>query len=47
MGEIEYDAAVTLPKCGFCANPIPEGGDKVTYLKNRYTNASSNVVSIA
>jgi hypothetical protein len=31
IGEIEYDAVVTLPKCGYCANPIPEGDDKVLY----------------
>ncbi len=32
IGEIEYDAIVTLPKCGRCANPIPEGDDKALYI---------------
>jgi hypothetical protein len=30
-----------LPKCGKCANPIPEGDDKVLYLKSRYSNSQS------
>ena len=32
MGEIDYDAVVTLPKCGSCANPLPEGDDSMQYL---------------
>jgi hypothetical protein len=36
MGEIDYDAEVTLPKCGRCANPLPEGDDKVLYIVNKF-----------
>jgi hypothetical protein len=32
MGEIDYDAEVILPKCGQCANPIPDIKDKMPYL---------------
>jgi len=28
IGEIDYDAIVTLPKCGKCANPLPENEDR-------------------
>lgn len=35
IGEIDYDAVVTLPKCGRCANPLPEGDDKVLYIVNK------------
>ena len=31
IGEVEYDAEIIRPKCGKCANPIPEGDDKVGY----------------
>ena len=41
IGEIEFDAVVILPKCGRCANPIPEGDDKISYLKSRYSNSKS------
>ncbi|HLC24415.1 MAG TPA: hypothetical protein VJJ25_02155 [Nitrosopumilaceae archaeon] len=36
IGELDYDAVVTLPKCGRCANPLPEGDDKVLYIVNKY-----------
>ena len=36
IGEIAYDAVVTLPKCGQCANPAPEGDDKVAYIISKY-----------
>ncbi|MEO9277795.1 MAG: hypothetical protein ABI340_08490 [Nitrososphaera sp.] len=36
IGEIDYDAVVTLPKCGRCANPTPEGDDKVQYIVSKY-----------
>jgi len=41
IGEIEFDAVVILPKCGRCADPIPEGDDKVSYLKSIYSNSKS------
>lgn len=34
IGEIEYDAELIRPKCGKCANPIPEGDDKLMYTIN-------------
>ena len=36
IGEIDYDAVVTLPKCGHCANPMPEGDDKALYVITKY-----------
>ncbi|MGI0011143.1 MAG: hypothetical protein ACREAE_07070 [Nitrosopumilaceae archaeon] len=36
IGEISYDAVVILPKCGYCANPLPEGDDKVLYTISKY-----------
>jgi hypothetical protein len=36
IGEIDYDAVVTLPKCGRCANPLPEGDDKVQYIVSKF-----------
>ncbi|MEX0763831.1 MAG: hypothetical protein WDZ43_06275 [Nitrosopumilaceae archaeon] len=36
IGEIDYDAVVTLPKCGHCANPVPEGDDKALYVITKY-----------
>jgi hypothetical protein len=36
IGEIDYDAIVTLPKCGRCANPLPEGDDKVQYIISKF-----------
>lgn len=36
IGEIDYDAVVTLPKCGHCANPLPEGDDKVQYIVSKF-----------
>ena len=44
IGEIEYDAVVTLPKCGHCANPFPEGDDKVAYTKTRIINGIRNEI---
>ncbi len=45
IGEIEYDAVVTLPKCGRCANPIPEGDDKVGYVLSKYNKNPKSLVS--
>ncbi|TLY03922.1 MAG: hypothetical protein E6K87_04015 [Thaumarchaeota archaeon] len=42
IGEIEHDAVVTLPKCGQCANPFPEGDDKLAYAKTRIINGARN-----
>ncbi len=36
IGEVEYDAELIRPKCGKCANPIPEGDDKIMYTANSY-----------
>lgn len=46
IGEIDYDAVVILPKCGKCADPIPEGDDKMSYLKSRYSNQQSKDILI-
>lgn len=46
IGEIDYDAVVTLPKCGKCTNPLPENDDKLNYLKSRYENVKENVIAV-
>ncbi|MEX0764341.1 MAG: hypothetical protein WDZ43_04530 [Nitrosopumilaceae archaeon] len=45
IGEVDYDAVVTLPKCGHCANPIPEGDDKVLYIVSKYNKNPQSLVS--
>lgn len=44
IGEIEYDAMVTLPKCGRCANPMPEGDDKVQYVVSKFNKNPKSLV---
>jgi len=44
IGEIEYDAVVTLPKCGSCANPMPEGDDKIGYIISKYDKNPKNTL---
>lgn len=44
IGEIEYDAVVTLPKCGSCANPIPEGDDKALYVISKLIKSKDDDV---
>ena len=45
IGEIEYDAIVTLPKCGHCTNPMPERNDKVRYIISKYDKSPRSVIS--
>ena len=45
IGEIECDAVVTLPKCGRCANPMPEGDDKVGYIVSKFNKNPKELVS--
>lgn len=45
IGEINYDAVVTLPKCGSCANMLPEGDDKVLYIVNKLNKNSTRLAS--
>ncbi len=47
IGEIDYDAEVTLPKCGRCANPLPEGDDKVLYIVNKFNKNPQSLGSSA
>jgi len=44
IGEIDYDAVVTLPKCGQCANPLPEGDDKIQYIINKFNKNPQSLV---
>ena len=37
IGEIDFDAEVVFPKCGRCANPLPEG-DKILYTVSHFQN---------
>ena len=40
IGEIYYDAQVTFPKCGKCADPYPEGDDKAMYIVSKFNKNS-------
>lgn len=42
IGEIDYDAEVIQPKCGQCANPLPEG-DKILYTISAIQSASKKM----
>lgn len=46
IGEIDYDAEVILPKCGQCANPMPEG-DKILYTVSAFQNQPKKEMIIA
>ena len=46
IGEIEYDAIVVLPKCGPCANPLPEGDDKVLYIVNKFNKNPKSLTTV-
>ena len=43
IGEINYDAVVTLPKCGRCANLLPEGYDKVQHIANGFNKKTQSL----
>ncbi len=43
IGEIDYDAEVILPKCGQCANPLPEG-DKILYTVSAIQNKQTKLI---
>lgn len=34
MGEVDIGAEIIRPKCGSCANPIPQNDDKASYIIN-------------
>jgi len=38
VGEVDYDAEITQPKCGYCVNLIPAGDDKISYTVNSIKN---------
>jgi len=38
LGEVDYDAEVTRPNCGYCANLMPAGDDKISYIANSINN---------
>ena len=44
IGEIDNDASVVLPKCGKCANPLPEGDDKIQYIVNKFNLNPKKIV---
>jgi len=46
IGEIDYDAVVVLPKCGKCANPMPEGDDKVQYIVSKFNKNPKSLVPV-
>ena len=44
IGEIDSDAIIILPKCGKCANPMPEGDDKVQYIVSKFNPNPKSLV---
>ncbi len=46
IGKIDYDAIVTLPKCGKCANPLPENEDKAGYIVSKYGRNVESIVKV-
>lgn len=36
IGEIDYEAEVTMPTCGKCADTMPEHDDKIRYVASGY-----------
>jgi hypothetical protein len=36
IGEVEFDAEIVFPKCGHCADPTPDGFDKLGYTINSF-----------
>jgi hypothetical protein len=36
IGEVEFDAEIVFPKCGHCADPTPDGFDKLSYTINSF-----------
>jgi hypothetical protein len=44
IGEVEFDAEIVFPKCGHCADPIPDGFDKLSYTISSF---NKNKVSLA
>jgi hypothetical protein len=46
IGEIDCDAVVILPKCSRCANPMPEGDDKVRYTLSKFNQHPTSLVKI-
>jgi hypothetical protein len=45
IGEIHYDAEITMPLCGPCADPIPKGDDKLSYTASKYGRSLVNTIS--
>ena len=43
IGEIDSDAEIFLPKCGKCANPKPEGDDKLRYIASKTNPNIKNI----
>jgi len=46
IGEISYDAEVTMPTCGRCANPMPEGDDKAMYTASKYSQPKEELIPV-
>jgi hypothetical protein len=44
IGEIEYDAEIIMPLCGKCANPMPEGDDKIRYTVSKFSKSKIEMV---
>ncbi|CAE6504594.1 hypothetical protein [Candidatus Nitrosotenuis uzonensis] len=43
IGEIEFDAEITMPLCGKCSNPMPENDDKIRYVITKYGKSSDTI----
>lgn len=46
IGEIDYDAQITLPRCGNCSNPRPEDDDALSYLTSIRENIIKKTIAV-
>lgn len=44
IGEIDVDAVIVFPKCGKCANPMPENDDKIQHVASKFNTNLKNQV---
>ena len=45
IGEIDFDAEVTMPLCGKCANPLPEGDNVIYTISHIQNNLSLQLLA--
>gem|GEM_PF-3390545 len=46
IGEVAYDAEIILPRCGNCAEPLPERVDKFPSINDLPSDESLTIISV-